>query len=373
MQYHELLDKLFTLHQREKKALDHVREFSCLLDHPEKSFRTVHIAGTNGKGSVALKIAKGLERAGFKTGLYTSPHLINYRERIQINSQMVTKEEIETHLTTLFKQAKGHSFFEITTLLAFSLFRERKVDIAVIETGLGGRLDATNIIHPELSVITSISFDHTELLGNTLEEITKEKGGIIKPGVPCLVGPRVPLAFLPPVTQVQGPFTTYDEENSLIARSAMQTLNLPPEPIQWALQHRPPCRFEQVGPALLDVAHNPDGFSALKNALTHKFPHETFPFVMALSSTKDCIACLSPLLTCASHFYLTAPENGRGLHPRLLQDTLLSLGFPQERISLFPHPRQAVEKALTDFPFFVVTGTFFIMKDAKEALERFKG
>lgn len=369
MQYDELLVKLFALRQgTRQESLDSMREFSRLLDHPEKAFRSVHVAGTNGKGSVSLKIAKGLERSGFKTGLYTSPHLSCFRERILINSQKVTEKEVETHLNALFKLSKDHSFFDITTLLAFSLFRERQVDIAVIETGLGGRLDATNIIQPELAIITSISFDHTEILGNTLEEITKEKGGIIKQGVPCLVGPRVPMAFLPPVNQVQGRFTTYDEENSLIARAAMQTLNLPPEPIQWALQHRPSCRFEQVGPALLDVAHNPDGLTALKKALAHKFPEQKFPFVIALSAKRDCTECLSPLLNIASHFYLTTAENGRGMDPRLLQDTLLSLGFPQDRIFLFSHPRQAVQKAKTDFPFFVVTGTFYIMKDALEAI-----
>lgn len=160
------------------------------LGNPENKFRSIHIAGTNGKGSTSHLLAAVLQKAGYKTGLYTSPHLKDFRERIRINGKMIPKKRIVDFVAKhkkVFEKVEP-SFFEWTVGLAFDFFAQEKVDIAVIETGLGGRLDSTNVITPEVSVITNISFDHTNLLGNTLRKIAAEKAGIIKTGIPVVIG-----------------------------------------------------------------------------------------------------------------------------------------------------------------------------------------
>lgn len=173
-----------------KADLINIRELSSLLDNPEKKFRSIHIAGTNGKGSTSHMLAAILQKAGHKTGLYTSPHLHDFRERIRINGQMIPEKQVTgfTERIMPFIDRLQPSFFEITVAMAFEWFAEEAVDIAVIETGLGGRLDSTNIIIPEVSVITNISFDHMDLLGDTLQKIAYEKAGIIKAGIPVIIG-----------------------------------------------------------------------------------------------------------------------------------------------------------------------------------------
>lgn len=173
-----------------KSDLTNIVAISRLLQNPEKKFRSVHIAGTNGKGSTSHMLAAILQRAGYKTGLYTSPHLYDFRERIRVNGQMIPESFVTAFTGKLMPsiQSIQPSFFEITVALAFDWFVEQEVDVAVVEVGLGGRLDSTNIILPELSVITNISYDHMDLLGNTLQKIAYEKAGIIKPGIPVVIG-----------------------------------------------------------------------------------------------------------------------------------------------------------------------------------------
>lgn len=158
--------------------------------HPHRSYRTIHIAGTNGKGSCAHTLAALLQHGGYKVGLYTSPHLLDFRERIRINGKMISEDAVVDFVEkeSVFFESLAPSFFEITTALAFKYFADERVDVAVIEVGLGGRLDCTNIISPVLSVITNISLDHTDLLGNTLSQIAAEKAGIIKAGIPVVIG-----------------------------------------------------------------------------------------------------------------------------------------------------------------------------------------
>ncbi len=198
MTYQEALDFLYQrlpMYQRVgavafKKDLSNTIALSELVDNPHRSFKSVHIAGTNGKGSSAHALASILQEAGYRTGLYTSPHLHSYRERIRINGQMIEEDFVADfvgkHQDAILEIAP--SFFEITVVMAFAYFAQKQVDIAVIETGLGGRLDSTNIITPEVSLITTISKDHENLLGNTLEAIAKEKAGIIKSQVPVVLG-----------------------------------------------------------------------------------------------------------------------------------------------------------------------------------------
>lgn len=200
MNYQQTINWLFAqlpMYQREGQAaykanLDNTLRLDEHFCHPHRQFKTIHVAGTNGKGSVSHMLASILQEAGYKTGLYTSPHLKDFRERIKINGEMVSEEYVIDFVEQnkeLFASVKP-SFFEMTVAMAFKYFADRQVDIAVIEVGLGGRLDSTNIISPLASVITNISFDHMALLGDTLEKIAAEKAGIIKPHVPAIIGTR---------------------------------------------------------------------------------------------------------------------------------------------------------------------------------------
>jgi dihydrofolate synthase/folylpolyglutamate synthase len=218
MNYQETLDYMFAslpmFHRvgaaAYKADLSNTIRICSLLGNPQQHFKTIHIAGTNGKGSVSHMLASILQQKGLKTGLYTSPHLKDFRERIRVNGRMIGKTEV----TRFIQRHKGDferihpSFFEMTVGMAFQHFREQKVDIAVIETGLGGRLDSTNIIHPMLSVITNVSFDHMQFLGDSLVKIAAEKAGIIKPGVPALVGETQPETCNVFTSQAAGAGTT---------------------------------------------------------------------------------------------------------------------------------------------------------------------
>lgn len=177
-----------------KKDLTNTLELCKLAGNPETSFRSIHIAGTNGKGSVAHMLAAIFQCEGYKTGLYTSPHLKDFRERIRINGQMISEEEVVDFVNCYkhdFERIKP-SFFEMTVMMAFDYFAKNQVDIAIVETGLGGRLDSTNVIIPELSIITNIGWDHKDMLGDTLQKIAGEKAGIIKKNVPVLIGENSP-------------------------------------------------------------------------------------------------------------------------------------------------------------------------------------
>lgn len=200
MNYQETCNWLFAqlpMFQREGQAaykanLDNTLRLDEHFRHPHRRFKTIHVAGTNGKGSVSHMLASILQEAGYKTGLYTSPHLKDFRERIKINGEMIPEEYVTGFVEQNqdFFAALHPSFFEMTVAMAFKYFADREVDVAVIEVGLGGRLDSTNIITPLTSVITNISFDHMALLGDTLEKIAAEKSGIIKPHIPVVIGTR---------------------------------------------------------------------------------------------------------------------------------------------------------------------------------------
>jgi len=198
MNYQETLDYLFSklpMYQRQgvaayKKDIGNIIAGSEYLGNPHTQFKSIHIAGTNGKGSTAHMLTSVLQEAGYKVGLYTSPHLKDFRERIKVNGKMITEQEVEDFVKankTIFEEMEL-SFFEFTVAMAFDYFANQQVDIAIIETGLGGRLDSTNILNPELTIITNIGFDHTNLLGNTLEKIAAEKAGIIKENTPIIIG-----------------------------------------------------------------------------------------------------------------------------------------------------------------------------------------
>jgi dihydrofolate synthase / folylpolyglutamate synthase len=177
-----------------KKDLHNTIELCTALGEPQNKFKSIHIAGTNGKGSTSHMLAAMLQQAGYKTGLYTSPHLKDFRERIKINGEWIAEDFVINFVerTKALSENIQPSFFELTVAMAFDYFAQQKVDVAVIETGLGGRLDSTNIITPLLSIITNIGYDHMNILGNTLPEIAAEKAGIIKPGIPVVIGEYLP-------------------------------------------------------------------------------------------------------------------------------------------------------------------------------------
>ena len=222
-----------------KADLINIQALAKQLDNPERKFRSIHVAGTNGKGSTSHMLAAILQKAGYKTGLYTSPHLHDFRERIRINGQMIPEKNVISFTERIsdFIEQKEPSFFEITVAMAFEWFASEEIDIAVIEVGLGGRLDSTNIIIPEVSVITNISYDHMDLLGNTLQKIAFEKAGIIKPGIPVVIG----------------------EEQADIKNVFLQSADENGSPIYFASQKRFPGEWKTEGQSLyvqLTEVHN---------------------------------------------------------------------------------------------------------------------
>jgi dihydrofolate synthase/folylpolyglutamate synthase len=208
-----------------KKDLTNTIELCKRLDNPQDKFKSVHIAGTNGKGSTSHMLAAILQTAGYKTGLYTSPHLKDFRERIRINGEMISEQDVidfvEKHSAD-FEEIKP-SFFEMTVAMAFDVFAKQKVDVAIVEVGLGGRLDSTNIITPLLSVITNIGWDHVNMLGDTLQLIAGEKAGIIKPDIPVIIGeyqPDVADVFLNKATEKNAPVSFASEEWDVLKSEA---------------------------------------------------------------------------------------------------------------------------------------------------------
>jgi dihydrofolate synthase/folylpolyglutamate synthase len=326
--------------------------------HPESAYKTIHIAGTNGKGSVSTKIAAALQAEGYKVGLYTSPHITSFTERIRINGTPIAEEAL---LKWLPDNEEG-SFFEITTLLAFRYFEAEKVDYAVIETGLGGRLDATNIIRPLLAIITSISLDHTDLLGETLEAIAAEKGGILKPGVPAIVGPTA--NYYENVQVVEGQFSSFDAENSAIAEAALKILGVSDAALQKGLLAMPPCRMESIGNrVILDVAHNQAGFEKLAQA----FCGQKVNICLALSKNKDIQTCLKLLKPIAKNIIATSSSNIRTLSAEALKDELVRAGYSEGSLHLCPSPSEAVKLGLSLEGKLLITGSFFIMAEARES------
>ena len=230
MNYQETIDYLFsrtTSYENQgatgyKEGLDTSYKLDEHFGHPHESFRSIHVAGTNGKGSVAHLIAAELQVSGYKVGLYTSPHLIDFRERIRINGTPIDEDYVVKFVEEEkeFFEPLNPSFFELTTAMAFKFFKKKNVDIAVIEVGLGGRLDCTNIITPIVSIITNISLDHTQLLGSSLEQIAFEKGGIIKKNVPVIIGeakPETRAVFSALASEMQAPIYFAEDEQEIVS------------------------------------------------------------------------------------------------------------------------------------------------------------
>ena len=317
-----------------KPGLDNVVALSKAYNHPHTAFKTIHVAGTNGKGSVSHTLAAILQSAGYKVGLYTSPHLRDFSERIRVNGKPIDAD----YVVQFVAQSQGiieqlnPSFFEITTLMAFSYFKEQAVDIAVIEVGLGGRLDSTNIITPILSVITNVSFDHVALLGDTLEKIAEEKAGIIKPGIPVVVG-EAPQNLRPiylskgsPVVfaqheadsnlpfELQGDCQRFNKKTILAAvRLLQQKMPISSDAIAHGLMQVVALtglqgRWQQLGekPLIIaDTGHNEAGIRLIVQQLS-RLSYQTLRMVIGVVNDKDVKTMLSLLPKQATYYFTNA-------------------------------------------------------------------
>jgi len=402
-----------------KMGLANMEKLHELLGSPmdQTNIRVIHVAGTNGKGSVALKLAKTFEAAGYRTGLFVSPHISSFRERMQINSDAITEDEVSEYLPSIYEMCRENdipaTFFEVATALAFSFFHRRQAEVVVLEVGLGGRLDATNVIKsPALSIITSIGLEHTKILGDTVDKICFEKAGIVKPNRPTLVGPGViPLEVarrvceernsklyytndLVPPPQDDNIAVDYDVENSRIAQAALQILldsdeffakRVSPEHIHQGTSQRPPCRFEiltidEASPTtvVLDVAHNPPALKFLLQKLMTTFgSNASFRFVVGFSADKDLGQCGRIILEHMSkvpsppQIHIVQAANPRAATTQQLIEAcpeLKSHWFESQDTSVFNQVKEALNLAKLKNEIVVVCGSVFIMSEAREAL-----
>lgn len=397
MDYKACLDSLFCLRANGAKgSLDVMRQLSCRLNFPEKSFTTIHVAGTNGKGSVVTKIAASLQKEGYRVGRYMSPHISSFRERICINGEMISEEDIVEGMERLYSLGISAAFFEYTTMLAFDYFARKQVDIAVLETGLGGRFDATNICEPILTVITSISLDHTQILGASVEEIAYEKIGIAKEGVPLVIGPQVPRGLLKipdgvPYYFVDEVGIDYEEENRLIAKKALELLSkdipIKKESIEEGLKAVPPCRFELFDEAYLvsrfgssipkavifDVAHNVDGLQKLFARLRQSFGKTPVCVLCGLSQDKEVQGCLQEIVESSEMAVFVQASSGRAMSAGALLEIAKELNQEKSYYAfedLKEGMKEGFAHASSSGGVLVVCGTFFIMDDCRRWLEQ---
>lgn len=436
--YEFLLQRLYQVNRftAVKLGIENMKQLNAAFGDPASRYEVVHVAGTNGKGSVSFKIAKVLERSGYKVGLFVSPHVACFRERIQVNGVLISEAQVCETLAEIFNISAQlripATFFEITTMLAFQHFAKQNVDCVVLETGLGGRLDATNIVTPSLSVITSIGMDHMRILGNTIEAISHEKAGIMKPNVPVVIGPHAPLdimrshadALNAPLVQVQHESDFDDDfnaENTAIAREAVVQLNrlshkvgnselsvdLASRRVASALESRPPCRFqvfhivrpnstERKVTIVLDVAHNPPAIERLVDLLRKRFPDKKYRFVCGFSADKDIRRVVSAIAQACKHnatddersdkallqqrIHLVKANNPRGASLDEVNHALTA-GSANHDEDVWTRPFEAIAsiedgvnaavaaaRASADDEVVVVCGSVFLMAEARQAL-----
>lgn len=400
-----------------KADLNNTLQLSKLLDFPERKFKTIHIAGTNGKGSTSHMLASVFQEAGFKTGLYTSPHLKDFRERIRINGKMIEEGDVIKFVTDYSKDfiPIKPSFFEITVAMAFDYFAKNKVDIAIIETGMGGRLDSTNIIQPLLSIITNIGFDHVMFLGNTLKQIAFEKAGIIKTKTPVVIGEyheetfavfqkkaiemEAPIYFADKEFDITNPFLNLKEseitmdvscKNNVIYKNlksdlfgnyqfkniitVIQSLKLIKDEFglcekyirsglanvktntglqgRWQILSHSPL-------TICDTGHNVDGLKMVLEQIEHT-PHSQLHFVIGMVNDKDVSGILA-LLPKNARYYFCKADIPRGLPAEELANAAIKLNLVGEVYPSVTHAMKAAQlKAQSDDLVFVGGSTFVV-------------
>ena len=377
-----------------KKDLTNIVLLVEHLGHPELQFKSVHVAGTNGKGSTSSMIASILQEAGYKVGLYTSPHLKDFRERIKINGQEIPEDFVVDFVAQnqAFFEVNALSFFEMTVGLAFDYFAKFQVDVAVIEVGMGGRLDATNIITPLLSVITNIGFDHTQFLGDTLAKIAAEKAGIIKRNIPVVIGEysqetqpvfqnkaaaeQATIYFAQEAPEVLYPCALqgdYQKHNKKTVLQAIEILkanfSISEEHLKaglqnvvintgllgrWQVLHEKPF-------AVCDTAHNAHGLAEVLAQIA-QYEYDTLHVVLGVVNDKDLDAIL-PLFPIKAVYYFSKPNMPRGLDATLLQEKAGVYGLDGQ---VYDSVSVAYEKALSNAgsdDFIYVGGSTFVVAE----------
>lgn len=397
-----------------KPGLENTTRLMAHLDNPHQKFRSVHIAGTNGKGSVSHYLAAILQEAGYRVGLYTSPHLVDFGERIRVNGQMIDQQYvidyIQKHIDAI--ETIQPSFFELTMAMAFSYFADKQVDIAVIEVGLGGRLDSTNIISPELSIITNIGFDHVEFLGDTLPQIAAEKAGIIKPGTPVVIGESLsetkPVFVLKSLEMQSDIFFAEDDDIPVLTRyeqdeiifnyrkqefrsglngiyqlknlstvfSAIKVLNnrtafkISDVALKKGIEHVSQLtglrgRWELLSdkPKIIaDTGHNVQGIQAIVNQLKNQH-YKSLRIVIGMVNDKD-ISGMLKLLPVNAIYYYTQAQVKRALSAKVLREKAYNYNLSG---TSFGSVKDAVSEAILEASaddLILITGSNFVVGEA---------
>ena len=401
MTYQETLEWMFgqlPMYQQKgisafKGKLDNILALSAYLGHPERKFKSIHVAGTNGKGSSSHMLASILQEAGYKVGLYTSPHLKDFRERIRINGIPVSKKFVVDFIkkNKLFFEAHDLSFFEMTVGMAFQYFEKEKIDIAIVEVGLGGRLDSTNIITPEVSLITNIGYDHVEMLGDTIAKIAFEKAGIIKPGIPVVIselqeetatvfnniagerGSKIIFAgeVIPGnyKTSLLGSYQAKNVKGVVATIKELKGFEIREEHIVDGLLNVSVNtgllgRWQTIGEnptVVCDTAHNTEGLSIVLDQLKQQ-EYTSLHLVIGFVKDKN-LEQILPLFPKNAHYYFCRPNIQRGLDEVVLKTRAMEFGLEGES---YPSVNEALKSALrvakkSDFVF--VGGSTFVVAE----------
>ena len=385
MTYQETLTWMFgqlPMYQRQgksafKKDLTNILAFAEVLQQPQNNFKSIHVGGTNGKGSTSHMLASVLQEAGYKVGLYTSPHLKDFTERIKINGKEIRKEFVVDFIAAHreFLEQQYLSFFEMTVGMAFDYFSQENVDIAIIEVGLGGRLDSTNIINPELSIITNIGMDHTQFLGNTITQIATEKAGIIKKETTVVIGEtsaESKAVFIQKANEVKAPIVFAEDEERINLESDLkgdyqesnkqtvavaicqlkdQGWNLSNENLQNGLAHvvnntglRGRWELLQDQPKVIaDTAHNKEGLEIVLRQLK-KLQAQKLHVVLGFVNDKD-LDQLLPMFPIDAIYYFCQPNVIRGMEVKVLADKAAAFGLEGK---MYTSVTEALAHAKTD-------------------------
>ena len=382
-----------------KEGLENTRALDAHFRHPHEHFRSLHIAGTNGKGSCSHTLAAILQSAGYRVGLYTSPHLVDFRERIRVNGQPISEDYVIRFVEEerAFFEPLFPSFFELTTAMAFKYFADEKVDVAVVEVGLGGRLDCTNIIHPDLCIITNISLDHTQFLGHTLAQIAGEKAGIIKPGIPVVIGETTPETrpvFYQKAQEEGAPIHwaeeeghendypglsfelkgLYQEKNRRTLLTALPILKeigyrLTENDIRQGFAHVVELtglmgRWQKLqdSPTLIcDTGHNTGGIAYIAQQLRAQ-PCHRLHIVLGMVNDKDIRGVLA-LLPHEADYYFTQASVKRALPADELARLGTEAGLKGEAFANVPAAVRAAQKRSLPEDFIFVGGSTFVVAD----------
>jgi len=389
--YQEAIDWLYELRLLGSKlGLESPRQLAALAGNPHQSLKIIHVAGTNGKGSVCAILESIYRAAGYKTGLYTSPHLVSFRERIQVNRELIAEMEVVRltecmqALLRKFAAEQPPTFFEVITVMALEHFARGRCDIVLLETGLGGRLDATNIVTPTATVITPIAFDHQQYLGETLAQIATEKSGILKQGIPALSAPQLPearavLEQTGPITFVEGERATalagkHQRQNAALATATVgalqNTLPVKNETIETGLANvRWPARgqvFEHNGrKLLLDAVHNPASAETLRGVLAELHPGQRPTLMLGVLADKNWEQMVGILAPVAARIVCVPVSSERTLPPDELANACRQQNDCEVVVA------ESLEEGLAAVAkddFVVITGSIYLLGEAMEML-----